>query len=644
MTSSSFGDRFAVFLQEACLRHQYIRSKDTSNIVERPERLRAVNVGISAALSRLKAIRHKLQPLQVKQEDTSAALGAPPAASDDDDLTKALEKLNISSQTVQDSSSRPNNVIKSSASVNLLNNAAVKFVHGDIDGDVYLESIIKWAKESRENIKQGVSEIPRELSQGDLYLCPTSIEAMQGALGTTCEAVDSVIAASRSVGLPPAPRRAFVSVRPPGHHCGEQTPCGFCFVNNVAVGAAHAHLKHGINRVVIVDIDLHHGNGTQSIVWQINEETYRQTLEAASGSSSAKPGPQVYYGSIHDVLSFPCEGGKPELVQAASVSIHGPHGQFVENIHLETYNSDEEFFDELYAKKYSRLLTKAADFLDQTGGPGDDVLVFISCGFDACEHENKDMQRHQRRVPTTFYHRFTHDACTFADQYARGRMVSVLEGGYSDRALTSGVMAHLAGLAGVGTGEGEERKEVEEWWKVENLVLLEQATKKRRGGRVSQPQAQVQPTTPHPEWLQRTLEIFSTIDTSPPATKAVIPASSRSLRQRPSKSTPSTSTSASLGSIASTSTTSRRNGTSKAPVTKREDVRSSTEGESSLSELSEESAEETLLAASASRPVGVTVEVKAAEDETPYVVKKLPRVILKLGPRDGSSGIGGAGT
>jgi histone deacetylase HOS3 len=73
------------------------------------------------------------------------------------------------------------------------------------------------------------------------------------------------------------PRRAFVVVRPPGHHCGENTPCGFCFVNNVAVGAAHgrwcdlmemynrsvmfptAHLKHGVNRVVILDIDLHHG-------------------------------------------------------------------------------------------------------------------------------------------------------------------------------------------------------------------------------------------------------------------------------------------------------------------------------------------------------------------------------------------------
>lgn len=238
-------------------------------------------------------------------------------------------------------------------------------------------------------------------------------------------------------------------------------------------------------------------------MWQINEETYRNTLEASRGSTSAKTGPQIYYGSMHDILSYPCEvcwyvrgwgryvqlitqDGKPGLVQAASASIHGPHGQHIENIHLQTYESDDEFWTELYAKKYRRLLSKAGIFFDQTGGPGDDALVFIryrsisipaftqfcflifefcftlSCGFDACEHEYESMQRHQRRVPASFYHRFTKDATALADQYARGRLISVLEGGYSDRALMSGAMAHIAGLSG-------EKGVDEAWWSIENL-------------------------------------------------------------------------------------------------------------------------------------------------------------------------------
>ena len=69
-------------------------------------------------------------------------------------------------------------------------------------------------------------------------MCPTSLDAIQGALGTVCEAVDTIMKPPIP-GAPEPPRTAFVAVRPPGHHCGEDTPVGFCFVNNVAVGAAH---------------------------------------------------------------------------------------------------------------------------------------------------------------------------------------------------------------------------------------------------------------------------------------------------------------------------------------------------------------------------------------------------------------------
>lgn len=75
------------------------------------------------------------------------------------------------------------------------------------------------------------------------------------------------------------------------------------------------------------------------------------------------------------------QDGKLELVQAASVSIHKAHGQYIENVHLETYSSEEHFWNTLYKQKYTGILRKARDFLDHTGGPGDDVIVFIRLVF-----------------------------------------------------------------------------------------------------------------------------------------------------------------------------------------------------------------------------------------------------------------------
>ena len=83
------------------------------------------------------------------------------------------------------------------------------------------------------------------------------------------------------------------------------------------------------------------------------------------------------------------------------------------------------------------------------------------------------MSRHQRKVPTSFYYRFAKDAKSFAQKYAKGRLISVLEGGYSDRALTSGVMSWLAGLA---EGPQEEVHVDESWWQLENLVAVRTAS------------------------------------------------------------------------------------------------------------------------------------------------------------------------
>ncbi|KAH8113234.1 Arginase/deacetylase [Phellopilus nigrolimitatus] len=510
-----------IFLQDACYQHRFIRSNDLSAIVERPERLRALKIGLSAAIARLEEAG-SLTP-------NKPPLGSINVANDaGDDLAAALQKLDL----LQDVKVEVVNIIKSSSFVDVLNNEAVKFVHGDIDGDVYLQNLVNWAKESAEKIKAGQSEIPESFSQGDLYLCPESLDAIQGALGTICEAVDKVIESPKRRNEQKSDEssstvvhtNAFVAIRPPGHHCGEDTPSGFCFVNNVVVAAAHAHLKHGIKKVVIFDIDLHHGNGTQSLVWQINEETYRQKLEGEAGSPLTKPGLEIFYGSIHDILSYPCEDGKVSMVQAASVSIHGPHGQYIENIHLKPYSSEEDFWQNLYSTQYSKLLEKGKAFVGDASG--DDVLVFISCGFDACEHEYPSMSRHNRRVPVSFYHRFAVDARGFADELAKGKLISVLEGGYSDRALISGGMAHLSGLVDV---QALGIKVDKGWWKLENLTALEKSTKKRRGGKLSMPGS-------GEKWLERAIAIFQSIDTtitpSPSRNHVPLPPSSMTLRER----------------------------------------------------------------------------------------------------------------
>ncbi|PPQ77079.1 hypothetical protein CVT25_014892 [Psilocybe cyanescens] len=593
----------AIFIQDACLQHRYIRSRDLSAIVERPERLRAINVGLSAAIARLEGLfpTQEIPKPVAESEDVEAAKEA-------SDLVDVMNKLTIDA----DPSSPPRSpvrIVHSQASSNILSHPAVKFIHGDIEGDVYLESLSQWIKESQDKIANGGSEIPEGYAQGDLYLCPGSLKALQGAIGTVCEAIDSVMSSSRPNTTQVPLHRAFVAIRPPGHHCGEDTPSGFCFLNNVAIGAAHAHLQHAVKRIVIFDIDLHHGNGTQSIVWQINEETYRQTLESEGGGPNQKMGPQVYYGSIHDILSYPCEDGKVNLVQAASVSLHKSHGQYIENIHLETYTSEDHFWDVLYKEKYSKLLDKARDFLNDTGGPGDDVLVFISCGMDACEHEYESMSRHNRKVPASFYHRFARDASVLSDKYAGGRLISVLEGGYSDRALTSGAMAHLSGL--VDTPDGT--KVDEQWWSVENLIKLEAATKKRRGGRPSLPsKGSVEP------WLERTLTIFSSLDesasratASTPRSAAFVPPSSRTLRDR------------TKGKNAVPGPSPSSKGVKRASTKAKQEVVGASEGYRGTEIKSGDES----FASTDSSPLS---SPSSTEDEAPPV-KRLPRVILKLG-------------
>ena len=158
-------------------------------------------------------------------------------------------------------------------------------------------------------------------------------------------------------------RRAFVLARPPGHHCTGSEPSGFCWVNNVAVAAAHAYDAHKVDRIIVLDIDLHHGNGTQALAWRMNADAVGHDADraarlaaqksartggtrSATRQADARPpweqllaeealaGPRaqrVYYGSLHDIESFPCEDGDAELVRNASVCLAGAHGQWIWN-------------------------------------------------------------------------------------------------------------------------------------------------------------------------------------------------------------------------------------------------------------------------------------------------------------------------
>lgn len=229
----------SVFLQKACLQHRYIRTRDNSHIVERPERLRAVNVGLAATVARLEEIA----PPASAPTPGPGATGGKPAEEDADELTKALGKLQVSGSSSDLTTKAPVTFVHSDASVDLLNHPAVKFVHGDIERDVYLEKLKALAKDSQDKVNKGESEIPEGYSQGDLYrklatlnqsnailltrplVSPGSLDAIQGALGTVCEAVDAVVQGSQQASGSSAeqrqPNKAFVAVRPPGHHCGE---------------------------------------------------------------------------------------------------------------------------------------------------------------------------------------------------------------------------------------------------------------------------------------------------------------------------------------------------------------------------------------------------------------------------------------
>ncbi|KAK5190868.1 histone deacetylase [Exophiala xenobiotica] len=416
-----------VIVHNSCYGHRFSRPRATKNalatIVERPERIHATLLGASTAYVRLGG-RH------------AEGQHAP--------------RPKHNPQQVQDI---PFQIRRTSRNIPL-SNPSVAFVHGSkwmeelqIMCDTAEGKLALNGKELVRPIGYGKDEsgnaLPK-LHEGDLYLCKESLAALQGCLGGVCDAVDTVFSFETT-------KRAFVCIRPPGHHCSSNFPSGFCWLNNVHVGISYAAMNHGLTHAAIIDFDLHHGDGSQNIAWDQN----RKAHGAAKNAAAHKKTPIGYY-SLHDINSYPCEWGDEEKIQKASLCIENAHGQSIWNVHLEPWKSHEEFW-QLYETKYLVLLDKARNFLRHytaklrsSGNPQPKAAIFISAGFDASEWEGAGMQRHSVNVPTEFYARFTSDIVKLSyeeDLGVDGRVISVLEGGYSDRALTSGVLSHICGFA-----------------------------------------------------------------------------------------------------------------------------------------------------------------------------------------------------
>lgn len=425
--SANLQSRTVVIVHDACYGHRFSRPKTSKagleSIVERPERLHSGILGMAAAYVRM-GKRWGSNRYAPHPELDLRSLPVPPFQ-----IRKTTRMMPLGSGPVTHVHGT-----KWMAELKMMCEAA--------ESRLALNG--KELVRPNSSSSTGSNPAPR-LHEGDLYLCPESLDAFQGALGGVCDAVDAVFG-------PDETRRAFVCIRPPGHHCSSDYPSGFCWLNNVHVGIAHAAMAHGLTHAAIIDFDLHHGDGSQSITWEQN-----QNARTAARNSPAYKKTRIGYFSLHDINSYPCEDGDVDKVVNASVCVDNAHGQSIWNVHLEPWKDALDFW-RLYNTKYIVLLDKARAFLrahsqqlrESSASATPKAAIFLSAGFDASEWEGAGMQRHKVNVPTDFYAKFTSDIMRLAGEEnldVGGRIISVLEGGYSDRALTSGILSHLSALA-----------------------------------------------------------------------------------------------------------------------------------------------------------------------------------------------------
>ena len=224
----------------------------------------------------------------------------------------------------------------------------------------------------------------------DTVMSAGSWEAAVRAVGAGIAAVDAVMTGKAN--------NAFCAVRPPGHHAEARRAMGFCLFNSIAIAAKHARKAHGAERIAVIDFDVHHGNGTQDIFW----------ADA-----------NLFYGSTHQMPLYPGTGALSETGVGN-----------IWNAPLRPGDHGDRFRDALE----SRILPALHHF-----GPD---LVMISAGFDA----HKDDPLANLQLVEDDFSWATKALCDIAHSHAKGRVVSMLEGGYNLTALARSVGVHVKTL------------------------------------------------------------------------------------------------------------------------------------------------------------------------------------------------------
>jgi acetoin utilization deacetylase AcuC-like enzyme len=222
----------------------------------------------------------------------------------------------------------------------------------------------------------------------DTALSPSSGEAALRAVGALSFGVDKVVSGEAS--------NAFCPVRPPGHHAEPERAMGFCLFNNVAIAAAYARARHGLNKIAVVDFDVHHGNGTQAVF----EEDKN-----------------LFYASSHQSPCYPGTGRESETgIDGNIVNVELPPG------------SGSEAFRQGYE---GRILPRLEDFCPD--------LLIVSAGFDA----HRDDPLAQLLLDEADYAWVTKRLLEIGARCCSGRMVSALEGGYNLPALAASAAVHV---------------------------------------------------------------------------------------------------------------------------------------------------------------------------------------------------------
>ena len=225
----------------------------------------------------------------------------------------------------------------------------------------------------------------------DTWMSPGSYQAALRAVGGACAAVDAVLAGQD--------KTAFVVARPPGHHAETATPMGFCLFGTVAIAAKRALYHHGLERVAVVDFDVHHGNGTQDLLW---------------GE------PRAFLATSQQMPLWPGTGDASET---------GAHGQIL-NLPLPPESKGATMRAAYEAQVFPALDAWRPD------------LILISAGFDAhADDPLANLNWHEDDFAW-----LTHRLCDLAATHAQGRVVSCLEGGYDLGALQTSVTAHVSVL------------------------------------------------------------------------------------------------------------------------------------------------------------------------------------------------------